>query len=281
MKTFSLKTTENYPINISLFEPKISNQKLLLINSATGVKQQTYWKFAQYFAKEGFTVVTYDYYGIGLSKPKNLKKCNATMRTWGSVDYKTLTGFIQEKYPEYQKFCLGHSVGALILGMNEESDIFEKFVFVTTQKAFVGNLNLKTKVASYFGFGLVQPFLTPIFGYFPAQLFGIGESLPKGSAYDWRTLILNKKSTNRLLEKTTDFSKKLTQKTLVISAEDDSWVTEKGMNTLLSETYPNLQPQFRHLKISESEKGEIGHINFFRGYNQNLWKIVLEFVLAP
>ena len=207
MKTFSLKTTENYPINISLFEPKISNQKLLLINSATGVKQQTYWKFAQYFAKEGFTVVTYDYYGIGLSKPKNLKKCNATMRTWGSVDYKTLTGFIQEKYPEYQKFCLGHSVGALILGMNEESDIFEKFVFVTTQKAFVGNLNLKTKVASYFGFGLVQPFLTPIFGYFPAQLFGIGESLPKGSAYDWRTLILNKKSTNRLLEKTTDFSK--------------------------------------------------------------------------
>ena len=277
MQTFYLKTPQTDQLAITLFEPEISNGKLLLINSATGVKQQTYWKFAQYFADHGFTVISYDYFGIGLSKPQNIKKCNASMRTWGSVDYKSVTNFIQEKYPDDRKFCVGHSVGALILGMNEDSAVFEKFIFVATQKAFVGNLNVKTKIASYLGFGLAQPVFTQILGYFPAHRFGIGESLPKASAYDWRTLILNKKSTNKLLEKIPNYSQNLTQKTLVISAEDDSWVTEKGIKTLLSETYPNLQPEFRHLNISESAKNEIGHINFFRSFNKNLWKIVLEF----
>ncbi|HEX7869683.1 MAG TPA: alpha/beta hydrolase, partial [Chryseobacterium sp.] len=41
-------------------------------------------------------------------------------------------------------------------------------------------------------------------------------------------------------------------------------------------TYPNLKPDYRFLKTSESEKGEIGHINFFRSYNNKLWDIVLN-----
>lgn len=278
MQSLSLTTSQTQYLSVHLFEPEISNQKLLLINSATGVKQQTYWKFAQYFCDQGFTVMTYDYYGIGLSKPKNLKHCNASMRTWGAVDYKALTDFIQQNYPSYQKYVLGHSVGALILGMNEDSKIFEKLIFVATQKAYIGNLDLKTKISSILGFGLVQPILTQVLGYFPGQKFGLGESLPKAAANDWRALILNPKSTNRLLEKIQDFSKTLTQETLVVSAEDDPWVTQKGMDTLLSETYPHLKPRFIYLKTSESPENHIGHINFFRSFNQKLWDVVLDFI---
>ena len=56
----------------------------------------------------------------------------------------------------------------------------------------------------------------------------------------------------------------------------DHWVTKKGMDNLMRNVYPNLKKTFREIKISESEKGEIGHINFFRSYNKNLWNIVLE-----
>jgi predicted alpha/beta hydrolase len=112
--------------------------------------------------------------------------------------------------------------------MNKDSDIFEELVFVGTQNAFVGNLRLRTKIEAYLGFGIVQPLTTSLLGYFPAHWFGLGESLPKNCAYDWRTLILNKKSTNRLLEKIDDYSKNLTQKVFVVRAEDDVWLTEKG-----------------------------------------------------
>ncbi|WP_027379855.1 alpha/beta hydrolase family protein [Chryseobacterium daeguense] len=276
MEKLTLINQSGVSITAHLFSPEKKNDKLLLINSATGVKQQVYFSFARYFSENGFTVLTYDYHGIGLSKPQNRKSINASMRSWGAEDYKALTDYIKTNFEDYQKFCLGHSVGALILGMNKDSEMFQEFVFVGTQNAFVGNLKFRTKIEAYLGFGIVQPITTGLLGYFPANWFGLGESLPKNCAFDWRTLILNRKSTNGLLEKIDDYSKNLTQKVFVIRAEDDVWLTEKGVKSLLNDTYPNLKPTYRLIKTSESEKGEIGHINFFRSYNKKLWNIILN-----
>lgn len=276
MEKLVLTTEDSVSIVTHLFLPEKSNQRLLLINSATGVKQQIYFSFAKYFSKKGFTVITYDYRGIGLSKPRKMKNFEASMRIWGSKDYKALTEYIRLNFKDFKKYCLGHSVGALILGMNKNSDMFDEFIFVGTQNAFVGNLKFRTKIEAYLGFGIMQPLTTTLLGYFPAQWFGLGESLPKNCAYDWRTLILNRKSTNSLLDKIEDYSKNLTQKVFVIRAEDDVWLTEKGVKSLLNETYPNLRPVYRLIKISESEKGEIGHVNFFRSYNKKLWNIILN-----
>ena len=277
MKELFLKTPDQFPLKITLFEPQVSNQKVLLLNAATGVKQTVYYSFAKFFQENGFTVITYDYRGIADSRPENLKNFEASMRIWGTVDFKTLTNFIEENYPNYSRFCVGHSVGALIIGMNEDSKNFEKFIFVGTQDAYIGNLNFKVAITALLGFGIALPVLTTILGYFPANIFGLGADLPKGVAYDWRTLILNKKSTARLYEKIeVHFAKHLTQETLIIHAEDDHWVTKKGMDNLIKNVYPNLKKTFREIKISESEKGEIGHVNFFRSFNKNLWNIVLE-----
>ncbi|WP_312075719.1 serine aminopeptidase domain-containing protein [Chryseobacterium sp.] len=265
-------------ICLHIFEPEIKSKKLLLINSATGVRQQIYFSFAENARRNGFTVITYDYEGIGLSKPVNLKKSKASMRSWGNSDFKLITDFIIKNFPDDEKFCLGHSVGALILGMNNDSQIFKKLIFVATQNAYVGNLKFKTKAEAFLGFGIAQPLSTWLLGYFPGNWFGLGESLTKNCAYDWRTLILNRKSTSKLLEKTDDFSKKLSQKTLVLYAEDDAWLTEKGVKSLLENTYINLKPEYRILKASESEKGEIGHINFFRSFNEKLWRIIIEYL---
>lgn len=277
MKELILNTSDQIPLSVKVFEPNNSNGKLLLINSATGVKQQIYFSFAKYLAENGFTVITYDYRGIGESKPEEMSGFKASMRIWGTIDFKTLTDFIQEQYPSYTKFCLGHSVGALILGMNDYSKNFAKFIFVGTQDAFIGNLTFGVAVTALLGFGIALPVMTNFFGYFPAHRFGLGESLPKGVAFDWQTLILNKKSTSRLYEKIKEnYAEQLNQEAFIIHAEDDTWLTQKGMSNLLKNVYPNLKTEYREIKTSESPKGEIGHVNFFRSYNKNLWKIVLN-----
>ena len=277
MKELVLQTSDHFPISVRIFEPEIPNSKLLVINSATGVKQQVYFSFAKYFADKGFTVITYDYRGIGESKPQKMKGFDASMRIWGTRDFKAVTGFIKENYPDFAKYCLGHSVGALILGMNEDSTIFEEFIFVATQDAYIGHLSWKLAITAALGFGLALPVAVILKGYFTAHRFGLGESLPKGSAYDWRTLILNRKSTGRLFEKIgKDYSKELNQETFIIHAEDDSWVTMKGMESLMNNSYPNLKKTYREIKVEESPKKEVGHINFFRSYNRILWKIILD-----
>lgn len=277
MKELVLQTPDQFPISVKIFEPEIPNRKLLVINSATGVRQQVYFSFAKYLAAQGFTVITYDYRGIGESKPRKMKGFEASMRIWGTRDFKTITSFIKENYPDYTKFCLGHSVGALILGMNEDSVIFKKFIFVATQDAYIGHLSWRVAVTAALGFGIAVPVTVILKGYFPAHRFGLGESLPKGSAYDWRTLILHKKSTGRLFEKIEkNYSKGLYQEVFIIHAEDDSWVTMKGMESLMNNSYPNMKKNYREIKVSESPEKKVGHINFFRSYNRVLWKIIRD-----
>lgn len=274
MEELVIPAEDNYPLSVTVFHPEHSNGKLLLINSATGVKQQIYFAFATFLKEQGFTVITYDYRGIGQSKPLKLKGFKATMRDWGTKDFPTLTAWIKENHPHSRKYCLGHSVGALILGMNRDSEIFEKFIFVATQNAWVGHLRWPVQLLGFAGFGILQPLTTRVLGYFPAQLFGLGESLPAGCAYDWRTLILHSRSTNKLLDQTGNHSTRMRQKALVICAEDDRWITEKGVSSLLKDTYPHLKTRRRRIRTHESDVSEIGHINYFRSFNKKLWKII-------
>ena len=81
MKELFLKTPDGFNLSVKIFEPQNSAGKLLLINSATGVKQQVYFSFAKYMSQNGFTVITYDYSGIGESKPKKMKNFQSSMRT--------------------------------------------------------------------------------------------------------------------------------------------------------------------------------------------------------
>ncbi len=98
MKELILKTNDGASIAAHLFLPDESNNKLLLVNSATGVKQQIYFSFAQYFAGKGFTVITYDYRGIGLSKPVNMRNFKSSAVLWGREDYGTVTDYIKNNF---------------------------------------------------------------------------------------------------------------------------------------------------------------------------------------
>lgn len=276
MKTISLLTQDQYHITATIFEPIIPASKLLLVNAATGVKQQTYYDFAEYFSRQGFTVITYDYRGVSMSKPRKMKGFFANMRVWGTMDFKTITSYIKTHYPHHQKYVVGHSVGALILGMNKESEIFDKLCFVATQNTYWKHLKPKVKLMSVLGFGLYQPIATRLKGYFETHLVNLGESLPKGVSDDWRTLIMHPKSINKLLEKTPNCSRDLTQEVLYLHMEDDEWITEKGMKLLMKHTYPQMKPTYRTIKVSESNGEAIGHINFFRKKHQSLWTLVSD-----
>lgn len=276
MTELILTTIDQQKIYCTLFLPTInSRKKIIIINSATGVRQQVYFAFATYLSTLGYTVLTYDYRGIGLSKPKQMKNSVGSMRDWGSKDFNAVTQYISKHFPDYEKYGIGHSVGALIFGMNPDVKSFNKLIFVATQNAFYGHLNFKTKISAFLGFSIVQPLTTNILGYFPGHLLGLGESLPKGAAVDWAHLILKKKSTDYLLENVdSNISKQLNQKTFVVYASDDNWITEKGVKSLLNDTYPNLKPTYRIINPEESPNKIVGHVNFFRSYNKTLWPII-------
>ena len=73
MKTFQIDTSDGFKIAVTSFGENNATKKIIVISSAIGVKQTFYAKYATYLANKGYLVFTYDYRGIGDSKPKKLK----------------------------------------------------------------------------------------------------------------------------------------------------------------------------------------------------------------
>ena len=63
---------DGFDLHGKLWSPVDQAHTALLINPATGVAAKYYSRYASYLAAAGFLVLTYDYRGIGASKPQSL-----------------------------------------------------------------------------------------------------------------------------------------------------------------------------------------------------------------
>ena len=70
------------------------NGTVVLVNAATGVPRQFYRRFAVYLQQHGWTAVTYDYRGIGGSRPASLRNFDASMRDWAFLDMTAMVDWI-------------------------------------------------------------------------------------------------------------------------------------------------------------------------------------------
>src|SRR5437588_12786038 len=81
---------DGFELAATLYEPGTgaggTGGTTVLISSATAVKRGYYDAYARHLAGEGFTVVTYDYRGIGGSRPARLAGFRARLRDWGQLD---------------------------------------------------------------------------------------------------------------------------------------------------------------------------------------------------
>src|ERR1700730_10557067 len=71
-RTVEIPTRDGLRLAASVFEPAgpSADGGVGVINSATGVPRDYYAPFAAFLASRGFVAVTYDYRGIGDSRPR-------------------------------------------------------------------------------------------------------------------------------------------------------------------------------------------------------------------
>ena len=68
-----IAAADGYALGATLFPPATPNDRVVVVNAAMGVKRGFYAPFALHLAARGFTVVSYDYRGIGDSRPPRLR----------------------------------------------------------------------------------------------------------------------------------------------------------------------------------------------------------------
>jgi predicted alpha/beta hydrolase len=270
-RPITVTTTDQFSLYGTLFEPAASNQRFVLINSAMAVKRAFYAKYAAYLAGRGFTVLTYDYRGIGESRPASLRGFKAQLWQWGALDFAAVVQWIRAQYPDDKLLAVGHSMGGQVLGLTPESQHITAFLGVTVTSAYWKWWTGFPRWRLFFLMHIWIPKLILLLGYVPGRA-ALGEDLPAGIAWDWARGGRSPQYIYDLYGHTEhDYFGQFTAPFLAYSFSDDSYAPRAAVESMLS-FYPNAPIVHKHLKPSDVGAPSIGHFGFFRSKMEaTLW----------
>lgn len=177
----TLPARDGVQLAATLFEPATPNGGAVLLNSGTGIPRQFYSAFAAHLASHGFTVLTYDYRGIGQSQSPT----EATMEQWGRIDQASMIDHLAWLRPGGSLGLIGHSFGGQVLGLADNIARIDAAVLICSQSGYwrhwpPGARRLRMMALWW----LLIPGLTAATGRFPGSWVGTAD-LPAGIARSW------------------------------------------------------------------------------------------------
>lgn len=260
---------------------------VVIVNPATSVCARYYARFAAYLHGHGFDVLTYDYRGIGASRPPSLKGFQAGWIDWGRLDFEAALGFVGAEFPGRPIHVVAHSVGGFLIGLAASSHRVSRVFSMGAQFAYWKDYVGHKRLRMLFKWHLVMPLLTRLYGYFPGRRLGWMEDTPQGVVRDWtapyprfedawRRGALRLSDTERA-ELVARFAA-LRGQMLALSLSDDEFGTIPAIQRLLR-YYRNSRVTHLHLAPAAIGEREVGHFAFFHArFEHSLWRIPLAWL---
>lgn len=272
-RDIQLIAEDGYKLQATLFSPPkpYASRVGIVINSATGVHRRFYKRFAGFLAdKFGFTVLTYDYRGIGDSRPPRIRSFSNRIRDWAQLDMPAaIAGLRAEARPE--RMCLlGHSAGGNLIGLVPNISLVDRVVFVSAQFGYWRLWPASIRYALAALWYVVVPGLSRLFGYVPGWL-GAGQHWPKSVALElarWcrhPDYLFGDSSLDTAGYGTIDVP------LLALTFTDDPHASAAASERLLRE-FPSASITRRPVDPRELGLRRIGHFGFFRPFCEPLWR---------
>lgn len=133
MNAIKIDTPLQYSIAVTEFLSDNPNANCVIIASATGVKQNYYHNFSKFLSHNNYSVFTFDYGGIGDSKPESLKKFSTTATNWAQNDFESVVQYVKSKKPDSKIFIITHSIGGQLIGLVPSNNLFDGVIMAVSQ----------------------------------------------------------------------------------------------------------------------------------------------------
>ena len=256
---------------------------VVIVNPATSVRCRYYAPFAAYLHARGFTVILYDYRGIGESRPPELRRLNAGWLEWGRLDFEAILQYAVRNFAGCPIHVVAHSVGGFLIGLAPSNHLISRVFTMGAQFAYWRDYARSKRLLMLLKWHGVMPLLSALCGYFPGRRLGWLEDTPRGVVREWTArharfedayCDLSAAQRQALVE---GFAA-LRGATLALSVSDDEFGTVAAIRRLLG--YFRHSPQV-HLHLTPAMLGcaEIGHFGFFqRRFASTLWPIALSWL---
>jgi predicted alpha/beta hydrolase len=254
------------------------DRPVVIINAATSVRCRHYSRFADYLFANGFDVITYDYRGIGESRPASLKGLAASWSDWGALDFEAMLKRAQHEFPGQPIDVVGHSFGGCAAGLGASGQLIRRLVTVGAQFAYWRDYAPAHRWRMFGKWHVLMPLVTMVCGYFPGKRFGWLEDTPAGVVRDWSTPTARFETRPSGQARHVAHFAAVSAKVLAISISDDPYGTIPAIERLLGYFTGSAKT---HLRIAPEDIGEteVGHFAFFRSaYQATLWPIALSWL---
>jgi predicted alpha/beta hydrolase len=277
-KDIIINTNDNNKLAASSFCPNKSNGACILIVPGVGIKQGFYYSFANFLCEMGFTTYTFDYRGIGKSLNGHIKESPATLLNWGENDIESMIQYIKTVHPQEHFHVVAHSGGGVILGLAPSLFLTKSIITVASPRG----AHRDYKGLNYWKMGLLSRVLYPLFshlfGYFPSQLFKIGENVPKNVALQWSHLGTYEEGILGAHPEKKEYYDAIKVPFLALSFDNDFFATPSTVDALFS-NYKNASITRKHIRSSDIDNQAVNHFCFFKKQNRaTLWELALQFI---
>lgn len=258
-----IAAADGYELGITVFEPAGPARCTVVINPATAVTQKLYAEMAAFLAENEARTITYDYRGVGASRPKALRGFPASMLDWARLDQHAVIDWAARQWPGSTICIVGHSFGGQALGLAPHSSV-ERAVLIAAQvgdyRIFEAKQGWRMRVI----FGVLAPALIAAFGYFPGRRLGFGEDLPAQVMRQWGRWCLTPDYLfgDPRLRAAESFAAVATPLE-VIHFDDDAYAPPAAVERL-ARAFTGAQVRRALIPAASVEGGRIGHFGFFR-----------------
>ncbi|USZ50290.1 alpha/beta fold hydrolase [Halomonas sp. DN3] len=278
---FTLSASDAYPLGASHFEATPPLRGVVIIHSASAVSQRLYQAFALFLAEHGFHVLSYDYRGIGRSRPEQLERLEVRMQDWAELDADSVTQWARQRWPDLPLLAIGHSFGGHAIGLGDASRHLSAAVLIACNASclrFISSPWLRLR--AWMLFKLVFPLLSRINGYVPCRRLGISEDVPEGVARQcsrWTSLpryFFDDPELNAEVR----FAR-VTLPLLVVGLDDDPYASSDSID-LLSAYFTDASVKRLQLSPRVLGSGVLGHLEGFRRrHRDTLWPLICSWLV--
>lgn len=277
MDAFEFKAADGFTLQGRLYGDLAQCTSALLIVPAMGVPQRFYGDFAEWLASQGHAVMSFDYRGIGASRPSQLKHSlkgfDTDIDTWAKQDTAAALAWLDAHVSKDTPIhWLGHSLGGQIFGMVPNRERVASVVTIGVGTGYW--LRQAPLVRSYVWWlwYVVAPLSMKLFGYFPGKrLKKIGD-LPLGVMQQWRRACLDRDYLVGVAgEKARADYAAVRTPILSLSFTDDEYMSARNTADMHA-FYASAPREMRRIAPQDVGAKRIGHFGFFRErFAGSLW----------
>lgn len=138
-ESVTLHAADGYPLRAHVWRHRGgagAARPVTVINCATSVRCDYYFRFAAWLFAHGRDVLVYDYRGIGGSRPARLASLQANWLDWGRLDCDAALRYARDAFPGQPLDVVAHSIGGVALGLAASNAHVRRAVTVGAQFAY-------------------------------------------------------------------------------------------------------------------------------------------------